>query len=332
MNNTIEYWLCDSGCYCLLNDDGDSNCSRSTYHIGFPHMYYDGKKKSESRQGGSVLIIVLWILMIISFLAGQYLVHNRNKAEIALNAVEKLNRTAVTDSFFQLYRSSGWSLVKSSCQSREWIGLNLDALKFFVKISSESTRININTAQDSAIRDEIGKICSGGSVLNRYEKKADQLTDAILDWRDVDDLVRLNGAEKNYYIDLKKPYIPANGRFKKMTELLMVKGVTRALFSGKLSKDWQKSDFLNNRDYQDQAFVNKVSGSKLSVKRNAEVSENGKSRHRMLSLLEDFTVYPKSAKRISIRIISGNHHVYSEVFIFDKNMKQLEHLYNFYWN
>ncbi len=293
-------------------------------------------------QKGSVLIIVLWILMIIAFLAGQYLVHNKNKAELALNAMERLKRQAAVESFFALYNSPGWNIVKAGHKTSDWIGLKLGSVKFFVRIDSEGSRININTAKDTIIRNKIKEIIEKNNALqdntlkgnaadgneSDYDKqKTDSLTDAILDWRDPDNLVRLNGAEQDYYIDLKKPYLPANGPFKTMTELLMVKGVNRALFTGKLLQGWQDNDNSNEEDYQDKVFQNKRSGSKSPVN---DISDNEKSQNKMLSLLNAFTVYPKSAKRIIVRIISGNGTVYSEVFIFNGN-KKMEHIYNFYY-
>ncbi len=48
--------------------------------------------------------------------------------------------------------------------------------------------------------------------------------DSILDWRDADDLHRLNGAETEYYQGLDDPYIPRNGRFQDPAEFFLVRG------------------------------------------------------------------------------------------------------------
>lgn len=276
------------------------------------------------KQNGSVLIIVLWILMIIAFLSGEYLARNRNKANLALNATAELNRKAVVESFLQLYRSPGWSVVKAGHKTGNWIGLTLNSVQFFVRVDSESSRININKAGDTVIRNKIKEICLNDSSFNDsntgaagYDRKADDLadeiTDAILDWKDADDLVRLNGAEKEYYASHHKSFVPANGRFKKITELLMVKGVNRAVFVGKLLKDWQNVNDTVSEENSD-IRVDKEKVSKES-----------------LSFLNAFTVYPESAKRITIRIPSKKNRVYSEVLIFDKNKKKLEHIYSFYY-
>jgi type II secretory pathway component PulK len=55
---------------------------------------------------------------------------------------------------------------------------------------------------------------------------------AILDWRDPNDVPRPLGAEQEYYLSLPVPYLPRNGHFQTLGELLLVKGVTPDLFFG----------------------------------------------------------------------------------------------------
>jgi len=56
---------------------------------------------------------------------------------------------------------------------------------------------------------------------------------SILDWRDPDDLYRMNGAEPDYYQSLKEPYRCKNGNLDSIEELLLVRGVTPELFYGR---------------------------------------------------------------------------------------------------
>jgi general secretion pathway protein K len=57
--------------------------------------------------------------------------------------------------------------------------------------------------------------------------------ESILDWRDPNDLHRLNGAEDEYYQSLKEPYHCKNGNLDSVEELLLVRGVTPDLFYGR---------------------------------------------------------------------------------------------------
>jgi general secretion pathway protein K len=53
-----------------------------------------------------------------------------------------------------------------------------------------------------------------------------------MDWRDPDDLHRVNGAESDYYLALHPPYTAKNGPFDMIEDLLWVRGMTADLFYG----------------------------------------------------------------------------------------------------
>ena len=59
------------------------------------------------------------------------------------------------------------------------------------------------------------------------------IADSIEDWRDRDDLHRLNGAESNYYQGLPEPYLAKNGLFDVPEELLLVQGITPETYYGR---------------------------------------------------------------------------------------------------
>jgi len=86
--------------------------------------------------------------------------------------------------------------------------------------------MNINTVTETTLRKVIGNLGLEG-------EKRDVVVDAILDWRDPDDLYRINGAENDYYQSLKEPYRSKNGDLDSIEELLLVRGVTPDLFYGR---------------------------------------------------------------------------------------------------
>jgi competence ComEA-like helix-hairpin-helix protein len=55
---------------------------------------------------------------------------------------------------------------------------------------------------------------------------------AIKDWKDGDSAASNGGAEAEYYGALQPPYLPRNGEFQTVRELLMVRGVTAEFFKG----------------------------------------------------------------------------------------------------
>jgi general secretion pathway protein K len=61
--------------------------------------------------------------------------------------------------------------------------------------------------------------------------KAGELTAAILDWRDADDLPRINGGEKDEYVRDGAAMLPGNHVFSTIDELRFVKGMTDEIFA-----------------------------------------------------------------------------------------------------
>jgi len=60
----------------------------------------------------------------------------------------------------------------------------------------------------------------------------ENLSAAIIDWRDEDDEPLTEGAESRYYLSLDPPYSPRNAPMESIWELLLVRGVDRELFAG----------------------------------------------------------------------------------------------------
>jgi competence ComEA-like helix-hairpin-helix protein len=85
-------------------------------------------------------------------------------------------------------------------------------------VSDEESRLNVNNAS----AEELGKI----------EGMTPAIVAAIQDWKDQDDVTTPGGAEVDYYASLQPPYIPRNGPFQTVRELLMVRGVSRELLCG----------------------------------------------------------------------------------------------------
>ncbi len=85
-------------------------------------------------------------------------------------------------------------------------------------VSDEESRLNVNTASTDAF----GKI----------DGMTPDIVAAIADWRDADNAVTPGGAEADYYTSLQPPYLPRNGPFQTIRELLMVRGISRNLLFG----------------------------------------------------------------------------------------------------
>ena len=89
----------------------------------------------------------------------------------------------------------------------------------------EGARIDINFAADVLLKGLLQNV--GGLDTDA----AQHVLEAILDWRDADDLRRPNGAEAADYRAAGLKYVPTNGRFESAGELQRVLGVTPGLMA-----------------------------------------------------------------------------------------------------
>lgn len=94
-------------------------------------------------------------------------------------------------------------------------------------LTDEASKININTAPVEQLVALITPF-----IDEEDEWTAEQIADAILDWRDADRQPRPFGAEAEYYSLLPTPYAVKNGPFDTVEELLLVRGMTADLLYG----------------------------------------------------------------------------------------------------
>ncbi len=93
------------------------------------------------------------------------------------------------------------------------------------RLVDEGGKININRVDEQTLRRILTNL--------GFEPSArDVLIDAIMDWRDADDLHRANGAENDYYLALSPAYTAKNGALDTVEDLLWIRGMTPELFYG----------------------------------------------------------------------------------------------------
>jgi general secretion pathway protein K len=97
--------------------------------------------------------------------------------------------------------------------------------KVRIRLLAETGKIDINTADQVLLQ---GVLASSPLEEDMQAK----LVDAILDWRDADDLVRLEGAEKDEYKKAGLSYKPRNKPFQSIEELQLVLGMNEEVFKG----------------------------------------------------------------------------------------------------
>jgi len=112
----------------------------------------------------------------------------------------------------------------------------LDQCWFTVRVIDETSKLNINTVTKEQ--------------LLGLPDMVEEIADAIIDWRDSDDMPSGLGVESGYYEGLTYGYIARNGSFRTLRELLLVKDVTDELFYGEDTNLNGRLDY-NERDGQE---------------------------------------------------------------------------------
>jgi general secretion pathway protein K len=179
------------------------------------------------RQSGIALVLALWLTVMLTVIAGSFAFAMRGEALTARNAVSVAQARAAADGAiervaFELQRPRLADAWVANGEVHRWqdgeVAVSANAV-------DESAKIDLNLAQDTLLRGLLINV--GGLEVD----KAAAVVDAILDWRDADDLRRPNGAEAPDYKSAGLGYGPANAPFETIGELSRVLGVTPALFA-----------------------------------------------------------------------------------------------------
>jgi hypothetical protein len=93
-----------------------------------------------------------------------------------------------------------------------------------LKFTELDSRINVNTADAPLLQQVLTSMGVDASDIS-------VVSDSILDWIDSDDATRPAGAESDYYQG-KGGYNAKNAPIDNLDELLLIKGVTRAMYEG----------------------------------------------------------------------------------------------------
>lgn len=175
---------------------------------------------------GVALVIVLWTVMLLTVIAGNFVFAMRTETLVVRNAVsaaqaEAMANGAVHRALYETFKptvdANTWK-----ADGREW-QWEKDGTKIKIVMMDESGLIDINTSSDALLR---GLLISVGVDA----AKAAQLLDAILDWRDEDSLSHPNGAESDAYQAAGLKYGPANAPFEVLEQLQQVLGMTPDIY------------------------------------------------------------------------------------------------------
>ncbi len=195
---------------------------------------------------GIALIIVMVVIIVLAILAGGFAYSMKVETTLARNAtfdteLEWMGRSGIELARYVLAQSGLGPAGQYDSLKHKWAGgpgetndpISEIPLESFplgrgtvsVKITDLDRKFNINSADDVILRQALTLVGVDAGVFPT-------IVDSILDWRDPDDDTHLSGTESMYYQTLAPPYFAKNGPIDDLTELLLIRDVTPAMYWG----------------------------------------------------------------------------------------------------
>ncbi len=262
--------------YDVRNPGGETGAASNRSH-GFaprtpPSFTFD--------ECGLALMVVLWILTFLGIVFTAFAFSMRSEVSAAGNfkdeaeayylaeagvyraAAEIINadRDAPPDSLIHDAPDEHWHTNPAAYEN-----VLLGRGRYWVSVTDEESKIPLNAASDAMLR----RLFSNSGVKD--EQLLSVIVDSIQDWRDPDDLHRLNGAEDDYYLSLPTPYRAKNGNFETIDELLLVKGMTPEILYGTVASPERRAELEAQLPLEHQLG----SGEYLGVARHLSVFSSG---------------------------------------------------------
>jgi general secretion pathway protein K len=181
--------------------------------------------QSETPRRGVVLVVVLWVLALLALIAASFASNTRTEVNLARNLVEGSKAEGLAEA--GVYQAIVGLLAEGGAEPWRVDG-SVYAWRFAtgeirVAIRDEGGKIDLNTARRDILA---GLFRAIGLDL----QESDSLTDAILDFRDPDELRHVNGAEDPDYAAAELDHDAKDAPFEIVEELQQVYGMTREIY------------------------------------------------------------------------------------------------------
>jgi type II secretory pathway component PulK len=202
-----------------------------------------------SRERGIALMMVLIVVTVLTILAGKFAYNMKVETKLARNAsfeadYEWAGRSGIERAKWILALSATGPGGQVDSLGAKWAGGSGDTngaladvqLKGFelgdnvtidLEIEDHDRKFNINVADELLLKEALTKV-----VGVEEGTLAETIAQSILDWIDPDDKPRMSGAETSYYQNLTPPNFCKDGPMDDISELLMIQGVTPAIYQG----------------------------------------------------------------------------------------------------
>lgn len=175
---------------------------------------------------GIALVIVLWVSALLAVIAGGFVSATSGESRIARNLVENAKSEALADAginlaILKLLEPAGETAWRHDGTVQD---VTVAGGQVAIMIEDEGGKVDLNHAPDEILRGVFASAGIGSDEL-------DAIVDAVIDWRDTDNLRRLNGAEDSDYRAADRAYGAKDRPFEVLDELLHVLGMTPEIYA-----------------------------------------------------------------------------------------------------
>lgn len=189
-------------------------------------------------QRGTVIIVTLWTITLLTILVTALAGQSRLSAQVArfhrddlqtwaqvLAAVNQAEMELVMETMPPPILDLDEFVEQPRTERFRYDGRELElnypqAERIGVRIFDHGGKINLREISRPRMRGLIEKRLGAEPDPQQVE----ELMAAWSDWLDLNDLTGPNGAERDYYLGLDPPYLPRNGAFETVEELLLIRG------------------------------------------------------------------------------------------------------------
>jgi general secretion pathway protein K len=188
------------------------------------------KNQKQDFEKGSILLLVVWVIAILAIIASLFAVRAKVSVKNAMYLKMKTEgyitlSGAIQRAIYDILVKPAVSDTKELDKNRVFFDYQIDGIEVRVKKIPVSAKLSIQQ-----VRLDIWK-----KIFMSYAKEEDEamaIIASIQDWVDKDGLVRIDGAEDDYYQSLDFPYYPKNNKIEDLKELLLIKGIDEEMFYG----------------------------------------------------------------------------------------------------
>ncbi len=180
---------------------------------------------------GVALLMVLWVMVFLMTVVLSFSYMSRVETESEFFFSQHLREEFLLEGL--LHRTVVEILYSKAHPAEEGVldlygrpnSIQLNGETFQVRVSPENGRLDLNSSSGLILR---------GLLKNMgvSQERIDIFVDSLLDWRDRDNLHRLNGAEDDYYGSLPRPYKCRNESLRTVEEVLLIRGMDEDLYYG----------------------------------------------------------------------------------------------------